>query len=47
VTTDYARPPDVQTEGRALADQLKREALEDLPVLLALWEPDEAGADAA
>lgn len=33
--------------GRELADQLKREALEDLPVLLALWEAEEAHTSAA
>lgn len=45
--TDHTSPTDLEAAGRALADQLKREALEDLPVLLALWDADEAATHAA
>jgi hypothetical protein len=44
---DRTAPPDVEAAGRALADKLKREAREDLPVLLALWELDPAPVSSA
>lgn len=37
-----------EAEGRELADRLKREALEELPILLALWEtPPSASVQSA
>lgn len=45
--SDHAATTEPVSAGRALADRLKREALEELPILLALWEDSEAQAASA